>query len=94
MRKFKIAAKIGLRKKWRLNRLGPRGAKQIARDRHKPLCRQTICEGPIVLFAPQPFAHVKSNMRPAGLEPATLGLEIPCSIHLSYGREGLFYRLF
>ena len=29
-------------------------------------------------------------MRPAGLEPATLGLEIPCSIHLSYGREGVF----
>ena len=26
-------------------------------------------------------------LRPAGLEPATLGLEIPCSIHLSYGRE-------
>jgi hypothetical protein len=22
---------------------------------------------------------------PAGLEPATLGLEIPCSVHLSYG---------
>jgi hypothetical protein len=26
-------------------------------------------------------------LRPAGLEPATLGLEIPCSIRLSYGRE-------
>ena len=25
--------------------------------------------------------------RPAGLEPATPGLEDPCSIHLSYGRE-------
>ena len=24
--------------------------------------------------------------RPAGLEPATYGLEIRCSIHLSYGR--------
>ena len=30
------------------------------------------------------------RIRPAGLEPATLGLEIPCSIHLSYGREGGF----
>ena len=30
------------------------------------------------------------SIRPAGLEPATLGLEIPCSIHLSYGREGGF----
>ena len=28
--------------------------------------------------------------RPAGLEPATLGLEIPCSIQLSYGRKMLF----
>ena len=27
-----------------------------------------------------------NSVRPAGLEPATLGLEIPCSIHLSYGR--------
>jgi hypothetical protein len=26
--------------------------------------------------------------RPAGLEPATLGLEGRCSIHLSYGRLG------
>ena len=35
----------------------------------------------------------KNQVRPAGLEPATLGLEIPCSIHLSYGRVCLFYRL-
>ena len=34
------------------------------------------------------------SIRPAGLEPATLGLEIPCSIHLSYGRVCLFYRIF
>ena len=26
----------------------------------------------------------------AGLEPATLGLEIPCSIQLSYGRKACF----
>ena len=25
--------------------------------------------------------------RPVGLEPTTTGLEIRCSIHLSYGRE-------
>jgi len=29
---------------------------------------------------------IPNSVRPAGLEPATLGLEIPCSIHLSYGR--------
>ena len=28
--------------------------------------------------------------RPAGFEPATAGLEIPCSIQLSYGRNVLF----
>ena len=28
--------------------------------------------------------------RPAGLEPATVGLEIRCSIPLSYGREWLY----
>ena len=28
----------------------------------------------------------RKQVRPAGLEPATLGLEIPCSIRLSYGR--------
>ena|GEM_PF-4219554 len=27
-----------------------------------------------------------TRTRPAGLEPATAGLEIPCSIQLSYGR--------
>ena len=31
----------------------------------------------------------KTAVRPAGLEPATLGLEIPCSIRLSYGRNCL-----
>lgn len=30
----------------------------------------------------------KSLVRPAGLEPATCGLEVRCSIRLSYGREG------
>ena len=30
--------------------------------------------------------------RPAGLEPATFGLEIRCSIRLSYGRYALFQR--
>ena len=29
-------------------------------------------------------------VRPGGIEPPTLGLEIPCSIRLSYGREGVF----
>ena len=33
-------------------------------------------------------APASQPVRPAGLEPATLGLEIPCSIHLSYGRVG------
>ena len=28
-----------------------------------------------------------ARTRPAGLEPATTGLEIPCSIRLSYGRK-------
>jgi hypothetical protein len=29
------------------------------------------------------------SARPAGLEPATCGLEVRCSIQLSYGRIGL-----
>ena len=32
----------------------------------------------------------QKKVRPAGLEPATLGLEIPCSIQLSYGRKACF----
>ena len=34
------------------------------------------------------------SIRPPRLELGTLGLEIPCSIHLSYGRVCLFYRIF
>ena len=30
------------------------------------------------------------SIRPVCVEPPTLGLEIPCSIQLSYGREGGF----
>ena len=32
------------------------------------------------------FEGKREVARPAGLEPATLGLEGRCSIHLSYGR--------
>ena len=39
-----------------------------------------------VVEAPQRFAAMRRLARPAGLEPATLGLEGRCSIHLSYGR--------
>ena len=37
-------------------------------------------------FGPRSATGSPTQVRPAGLEPATLGLEIPCSIHLSYGR--------
>ena len=30
----------------------------------------------------------KTRIRPAGFEPATCGLEVRCSIQLSYGRMG------
>jgi hypothetical protein len=32
------------------------------------------------------FSRVKRGARPEGLEPSTYGLEIRCSIRLSYGR--------
>jgi hypothetical protein len=31
------------------------------------------------------------KIRPAGLEPATCGLEVRCSIQLSYGRKLRFF---
>ena len=34
-----------------------------------------------------------SEARPAGLEPATCGLEVRCSVQLSYGRIGLGMRI-
>ena len=35
------------------------------------------------------IATKKKSVRPAGFEPATYGLEVRCSIQLSYGRFGL-----
>ena len=35
---------------------------------------------------------IKSETRPAGFEPATYGLEIRCSIQLSYGRSLIYVR--
>ena len=46
-------------------------------------CRSSRAFG---MAVPASFHKPKNRIRPAGLEPATLGLEIPCSIHLSYGR--------
>ena len=37
----------------------------------------------------QGTAYVQSLARLAGFEPATLGLEVRCSIQLSYRRSGL-----
>ena len=40
-----------------------------------------------LLNAQSPFDLQLREVRPAGLEPATHGLEIRCSIQLSYGRK-------
>ena len=42
---------------------------------------------------PQPSKLLKRLARPAGIEPATLGLEGRCSIQLSYGRVLGFLQL-
>ena len=36
--------------------------------------------------------HAVGLARPAGVEPATCGLEVRCSIQLSYGRSGHLFR--
>src|SRR5918998_891284 len=61
-------------------------------------CRNWCTQGPIhdnrlfivdILPANQPFLEA----RPAGFEPATRGLEVRCSVLLSYGRIGLTMRI-
>ncbi len=43
------------------------------------------------MFLSKCIAINELTSRPAGLEPATYGLEIRCSVHLSYGRKSLSF---
>lgn len=55
----------------------------IRRDRPCAPCRAvSACDD----IGPVRWSRSSCEARPAGLEPAALGLEVPCSIQLSYGR--------
>ena len=43
-------------------------------------------------LTPRPRRLIVLPARPAGLEPATCGLEVRCSIQLSYGRSSTAIR--
>ncbi len=46
---------------------------------------------PNFFTSPKFIAINELTSRPAGLEPATYGLEIRCSVHLSYERKTLSF---
>jgi hypothetical protein len=56
-------------------------AKRRSRDLEPPAVAADGAQTP-------PKAKVIRSMPPAGFEPATLGLEVRCSIRLSYGGQG------
>ena len=55
----------------------------FVRDGSQPIKSQIPTNSPLEIA----FPSVKRGTRPEGLEPSTYGLEIRCSIRLSYGRR-------
>ncbi len=61
-------------------------------DQHHRKARKRKIPGKIALFD-GPW-QAMARVRPVGFEPTTYGLEVRCSIQLSYGRKMTFFQCF